>query len=159
MATPIWTDSAEVQKRLGVAATAAGYDDSDIDDRIGRARTIMRAYLQATHSPDVIDAWTTKKNTPPMVQEMCADLTAAYVLQDFFGQSIADKDSLAYGLCAGVMQKLEHIRTGKIIIVEDDGDAVEQAEETMWSNTQDHTPHFSVTNPDDDRDAGTLDGF
>lgn len=143
-----WISIDEVKQRLGVAETAKGYEDVDIQDRIDRAEKRIKAKLQTTIDLDIIDGWD-EETIPPIVARWTADLAAAYVLSDYSGQELLDKLCKAGSLFRIVEDDLEAVRLGKMQIVDTTNASVEQAVDLISSTTQDRTPHYSMNHPSD----------
>jgi hypothetical protein len=152
-----WIKISDVKQRLGVAETAKGYEDIDIQDRISRAQKRIKAKLQATISIDTTEGWDAD-TVPPIVAEWTADLAASYILSDYAGQALLDKMTLAGSLFSKVEIDLEAVRLGKLQIVDTTNASVEPAVDVISSTTQDKTPHYSMNNPGDSTYGdGTLD--
>lgn len=152
MATQRWAIVADVEERLGVTATAKGYDESDIGKRLDRAQEDLRGKLQALINSSILDAWITEDNTPKVVRNLTADLAAAYCFADLFGETLTDRnrDSRASSLYGKVQDDLKKIRTGELNIVDVSDSDVSPAEDPIWSTTQSFRPIFEGTHPDDD---------
>jgi len=152
-----WISIGDVKQRLGVAETAKGYEDVDVQSRIARAQKRIKAKLQATISIDTIEGWDTD-TVPPIVAEWTADLSAAYILSDYGGQALLDKTTLAGSLFNKVEIDLEALRLGKIQIVDTTNESVEATVDLISSNTQNKTSQHSMNHPSDsDFGDGTLD--
>lgn len=157
--TAIWASKNDVKERMGVAQTAKGYSDSDIGLRLIRAERRVRAHLQTYVASDVIGVWTTD-TVPDIVKAWTADLAAAFMFADFFGQSLRNSDERAGALYLNVEADLKALKKGEINVVDTSGDDVSPAEDTIASNKTDRTAHISLTHADDgDAGDGSLDDF
>jgi len=153
-----WCDIQDVLGRLGDAQNAKGYDDTSVTDKIGDAEDYLRPYFTGALDTAEVAGWTSKALTPKAVTRLVAMLAAAYILQDFGGQSFEDELSKAGSLWSQVRLAIKGIQDGTFLLVDSAGDAVGGAAMLPTSSTKDKVPTFSMGNEGDDSE-GTLDNF
>jgi len=153
----VWAKIEDVQDRMGPDVPKS-YSNPEIQRRLERAQENLRTELQSVFGTSVIAAWKDEKTTPEAVQNMTADLAAAYMFAEIFGQSYEDRESQACSFKRNVEKEMAKLRSGEKQIVDQAGAEVAEAEDRLWSSTSSKNPRFSSNHPDDaDFGDGTLD--
>lgn len=154
----VWCDIADVTGRLGDAQNAKGYADPQVADKIVDAQDYLRPYFSGALASGEVAGWTSKSLTPKAVVRLTAMLAAAYILQDFGGQSFEDELSKAGSLWSQVRLAIKGIQDGSFQLVNSAGTAVSGADLVPTSSILNKDPTFSMGNAGDDSE-GTLDEF
>lgn len=148
----VWCDIADVTGRLGDAQNAKGYADPQVADKIVDAQDYLRPYFSGALASGEVAGWTSKSLTPKAVVRLTAMLAAAYILQDFGGQSFEDELSKAGSLWSQVRLAMPQVQLTTV------GTAVSGADLVPTSSILNKDPTFSMGNAGDDSE-GTLDEF
>lgn len=154
----IWCDVEDVSGRLGDAQNAKGYDDTDVVRKIEDAQDYLRPYFAGAVDSTEVAGWTSKTLTPKAVVRLVAMLAAAYILQDFGGQSFEDELSKAGSLWSQIRMAIKGIQDETFLLVDSTGEAIAGAALTPFSTTKNKVPTFSMGNEGDDSE-GSLDNF
>lgn len=154
----IWTTVPEAKEPLGDAQNLKGYDDTAVALRIERAQKFLKPYFVAATSSSTVASWDAVGTTPQSVQVLTALLAAAYICQDYGGQSFENPDSKAGSLWGQVSDTLKAIADGTYTLIDSTGGAVPGAVDLPFSTTTNKEPTLSMGN-EGDGSKGTLDGF
>jgi len=157
MAAEGWTTAAKVNERFAFLTTGRNFVDADLVVRMARAEQTLWGYLATQFSNEVIAAWDAA--APGEVQELTADLAAAYVLADFYSdQKLGDEDTDAGGLYKKVMGICKQMVKGEYEIVDSSGAEVPPEEPRVQTTIGSKTQIYTVGNEGDDTlGDGTLD--
>lgn len=157
MANPIWAKTDDVKERLKNVETASGHEDPDVENCLTRAEKEIRAKLQSHIASSELNGWT-DQTVPAIVRSWVADVAAAFLLSDFYGESFLDKATKAGGLYGKVQTDLKDVRLGTLSVVDISGDTVQPAEDTIQSDKTSRTATHTMTHADDsDAGDGSLD--
>lgn len=154
-----WAKIDDVEERLANTTSARGYTGDDIESRLLRAEKEVRAKLQSYIAPATLEIWT-DTTVPEIVRSWVADLAAAFVLSDYYGEGLLDKTTHAGSLYGKVQKDLEDVRKGMLEVVTKAGETVSPATDVIKSDKASRTPTFTMTHPSDsDFGDGSLDEF
>ena len=148
MAAEGWGTVAKVNERFAFLTTGRNFDDTDIDERLERAESVLWGYLATQFANDTIAGW--DASPPAEVRELTSDLAAAFVLADFYSdQKLKDEDTDAGGLYAGVMGICRQMVKGDYEIVLA-GEEVPLEEPRVETTIGSRTQKYKMGNVGDD---------
>jgi hypothetical protein len=102
------------KQRLPVTDAGVNYENVDIQNRIERAEAKVKTYLATQFDNATITGWNiVSDNVPDEVAELTADIAAAFMYQDFYGQSLTNGDTVGGGLFLNARKELERIANGE----------------------------------------------
>lgn len=155
----LWVEVKDVQKRLGVARTAKGYETSDIVDQLTEAQEEVHSELASVFSSDVLNAWTST-TAPKTAKNAVADLAAAKFFANIYGEPITDKTTRAASYHFLAYDNIKKLKKKQKEALDSAGESVAHAKDTIYSTTSSRTKVFTRTHPDDtDAGEGSLDNF
>jgi len=155
----IWAKTGDVEERLANTTSGKSYTSDDVESRLLRAEKEVRAKLQSYIASDTLGSWT-DTTVPEIVRSWVADLAAAFILSDYYGEGILDKQTHAGSLYGKVQKDLEDVRKGTLEVVTKAGETVSPAADLIESDKASRTPTFTMTHPSDsDFGDGSLDEF
>jgi len=143
-----WAGIDDVEERLANTVSGKGYESDDIENRLWRADKEIRAKLQSYIDSSVLESWS-EGVVPEIVKSWVADLAAAFILSDYYGEGLLDKQSHAGSLYGKVQSDLDSVRKGTLEVVTEAGETVSPAVDMIKSDKEGKTPFFSNNNPVD----------
>lgn len=141
-----WTTAENVRYRGKQFVDAEGWGDTRVEVCITRAMDHLRGFFTSLFGDTIVGGWTSTSDTPPLVQQLCADQAIVFINQDAFGEAQLQTDKPG-GLFKEQLEKnLELIRKGTLAVVDSSGKVIEKYRSRVGSTTIAKEPTFSLRN-------------
>lgn len=125
------------------AQISVGEDDNlQID-----AQRLIRSRLAGTFTNAIIALWVDPENTPEMLRQIAGKLIAAKFYANLVAEDDAAGSVFAQNLYNEAIASLNDIRSGVVIVVDDDGlpiDTSSLSQTSFWPNATTQEPSFTV---------------
>lgn len=134
-----WCTADHVRERVRQATEAAGWADPQIQTRITRAMEadLKPAFIPRYGSTEVA-LWDTEGTRPDIIDHLTADMAAAYVLADCYGQDPYLEGTMANNLYSRFKRKMDEIFSGAVDLVLADGTIIKPTDtgRTQWGSNR-----------------------
>jgi|GEM_PF-6698997 len=169
MAWSGWCTEDQVRQRVRQATDAADWGDTEIQARVDRAMELdLKPAFTPRYGSTQVALWDAIDTRPDLIDHLTADMAAAYVLADAYGQDPFSEGTMAANLYKRFKAKMDEVFSGKADLVLADGTTIKPVDtgRTQWGSNR-YDPSLDTQEPLytmgrkalDETKPGSLDGY
>lgn len=139
-----WCAAADIRYRVQ-QASADKWADNLVEIRIARAEGSLRPIFTPMYGSTEVISWAT--TAPELIKDICADVAAAFLLSDWYGEAQLKEDKPGGMLMARAKAEIEKLQKGDTYLIDAAGemiDMVDTGKTRLESTTRETEPTFSL---------------
>lgn len=114
------------------------------------ATRMIKSALSGIFLPTTLFSWQTPDTTPGQIREIAGELVAAYLYRELYSEDEPGVPEYAQTLYNEATGLLNQIRTGSLVVLNDDDEPIEQnllesSQADFWPNDTSDGPYFRMS--------------